>query len=126
VARNNNELVATWGNLANRVLSFCYKHWDGHVPDIDESTLRPADKDLIAAIENGFEAVGSEFEAVRLRAALSEAMRMATTVNVYLDENAPWKAIKTDKDAAALTVFTALKAIDSLMVLFSPFLPFKS
>ncbi|HEY5731562.1 MAG TPA: methionine--tRNA ligase, partial [Anaerolineales bacterium] len=50
VARNNNELVATWGNLANRVLSFCYKHWDGHVPEVDKSALRPADLDLIAAI----------------------------------------------------------------------------
>ena len=126
VARNNNELVATWGNLANRVLSFCYKHWEGHVPDIDKSALRPADLDLIAAIENGFNTVGAEFEAVRLRSALSEAMKLATTVNVYLDENAPWKAVKTDKDSAALTVFTALKAIDSLKVLFSPFLPFTS
>jgi methionyl-tRNA synthetase len=126
VARNNNELVATWGNLANRVLSFCYKHWDGHVPDIDESALRPADLDLIAAIENGFDAVGAELDAVRLRSALGEAMKLATKVNVYLDENAPWTAIKTDKDAAALTVYTALKAIDSLKVMFSPFLPFTS
>jgi hypothetical protein len=42
VARNNGELVATWGNLANRVLAFCYKHWDGHVPEIDPAALRPA------------------------------------------------------------------------------------
>ncbi|MDX1379060.1 MAG: methionine--tRNA ligase [Anaerolineales bacterium] len=126
VARNNNELVATWGNLANRVLSFCYKHWEGHVPPIDESALRPTDLDLIAAIENGFASVGAELDAVRLRSALGEAMKLATAVNVYLDENAPWKAVKTDKDAAALTIFTALKAIDSLKVLFSPFLPFTS
>ena len=126
VARNNNELVATWGNLANRVLSFCYKHWDGHVPDVDESALRPADLELIAAIEDGFNSVGTEFEAVRLRSALGEAMKLATAVNVYLDVNAPWTAIKTDKDSAALTVFTALKAIDSLKVMFSPFLPFTS
>jgi len=53
-------------------------------------------------------------------------MKLATTVNQYLDINAPWTAIKTDKDSAALTVFTALKAIDSLKVLFSPFLPFTS
>ena len=126
VARNNNELVATWGNLANRVLSFCYKHWDGHVPPVDESALRPADLDLIATIENGFNSVGAELEAVRLRSALGEAMKLATAVNVYLDVNAPWTAIKTDKDAAALTVYTALKAIDSLKVMFSPFLPFTS
>jgi len=126
VARNNNELVATWGNLANRVLSFCYKHWEGHVPSVDESALRPADLDLLASIENGCMSVGAELDAVRLRSALSEAMKLATAVNVYLDVNAPWTAIKTDKDSAALTVFTALKSIDSLKVLFSPFLPFTS
>jgi methionyl-tRNA synthetase len=124
VARNNNELVATWGNLANRVLAFCYKHWEGHVPAVDESALRPADLDLLAAIQNGFNAVGAEYEAVRLRSAVSETMRLATAVNQYLDVNAPWTAIKTDRDSAALTVCTALKAIDSLKVLFSPVLPF--
>ena len=126
VARNNYELVATWGNLANRVLAFCYKHWDGHVPAVDESTLRDPDRNLLAVIENGFITVGAELEAVRLRSALAEAMKLATAVNVYLDVNAPWTAIKTDKASAALTVFTALKAIDSLKVLFSPFLPFTS
>ena len=53
-------------------------------------------------------------------------MKLATAVNVYLDENAPWTAIKTDKSSSALTIFTALKAIDSLKVIFSPFLPFTS
>jgi len=126
VARNNNELVATWGNLANRVLAFCYKNWDGHVPDVDVSTLRPADRNLLAVIENGFATVGAELEAVRLRSALGETMKLATAVNQYLDVNAPWTAIKTDKASAALTVYTALKAIDSLKVMFSPFLPFTS
>ncbi len=126
VARNNNELVATWGNLANRVLAFCYKNWDGQVPSIDVSTLRPADLELLATIENGFNTVGAELEAVRLRSALGEAMKLATVVNQYLDTNAPWSAIKTDKDSAAKTVYTALKAIDSLKVMFAPFLPFTS
>jgi methionyl-tRNA synthetase len=124
VARNNNELVATWGNLANRVLAFCYKNWDGHVPDVDASTLRPADLELLAAIENGFNTVGAELEAVRLRSALGEAMKLATVVNQYLDVNAPWSAIKVDKAEAGKTVYTALKAIDSLKVMFAPFLPF--
>jgi len=124
VARNNNELVATWGNLANRVLAFCYKNWEGYVPDVDVNTLRPSDLNLLATIENGFNTVGAELEAVHLRAALGEAMKLATAVNVYLDVNAPWTALKTDKAAAALTVYTALKAIDSLKVMFAPFLPF--
>jgi methionyl-tRNA synthetase len=126
VARNNNELVATWGNLANRVLAFCYKNWEGFVPNVDLSTLRDADLELLKTIENGFNVVGAELEAVRLRSALSEAMKLATVVNVYLDVNAPWSAFKTDKDAAGKTVYTALKAIDSLKVMFSPFIPFTS
>jgi len=132
VARNNNELVATWGNLANRVLAFCYKNWEGYVPSFDEVAaqgggtppLRDGDKQLLTTIENGFNTVGAELEAVHLRAALGEAMKLATAVNVYLDVNAPWTALKTDKAAAALTVYTALKAIDSLKVMFAPFLPF--
>jgi len=128
VARNNNELVATWGNLANRVLSFCYKHWEGHVPgDTGEPmSLREADIELLKTIENGFNLVGAELDAVRLRSALSETMKLATAVNQYLDVNAPWSAVKTDKDGAAKTVYTALKAIDSLKVMFAPFIPFTS
>jgi len=132
VARNNNELVATWGNLANRVLSFCYKHWEGFVPDVpfDDAqgapALRPADLDLLAAIEAGFNSVGAELDAVRIRSALGETMKLATAVNQYLDVNAPWSAVKTDKDGAAKTIYTALKAIDSLKIMFSPFIPFTS
>lgn len=126
VARNNNELVATWGNLANRVLSFCYKHWEGFVPNVDVTTLRPADLELLATIEAGFNSVGAELDAVRLRSALSETMKLATVVNQYLDVNAPWSAVKTDKDGAAKTIYTALKAIDSLKVMFAPFIPFTS
>jgi len=120
--RNNNELVATWGNLANRMLSFAHKHWDGHVPDPGE--LRAEDNEILAAVEAGFHTVGEHLEAVRLRAALFEAMRLASEVNKYLDKAAPWFEIKSDKAAAAKTVFTALRAIDSLKVLLSPFLPF--
>jgi methionyl-tRNA synthetase len=126
VARNNNELVATWGNLANRVLSFCYKHWDGHVPDVDPASLRPADLELLAVIDGGFESVGVLYDGVKLRAALGETMKLATAVNQYLDTLAPWKQVKEDKAEAAKTVYTALKAIDSLRVLFAPILPFTS
>ncbi|MAT42047.1 MAG: methionine--tRNA ligase [Anaerolineaceae bacterium] len=122
--RNNDELVATWGNLANRVLSFAYKHWEGIVPDPGEHTQM--DLDLINTVEAGFDSVGKEIEAVRLRAALQEAMRIASEVNKYLDQTAPWVTIKTDKPAAARAIYTAMRAIDSLKVLFSPFIPFTS
>ncbi len=124
VTRNNSELVATWGNLANRVLSFTYKHWEGHAPQVE--SLREADLALLAVIEAGFNTIGEHLDAVRLRLALQECFRLATEVNRYLDANAPWTAIKTDRDSAAQTIFTALKAIDSLKVLFAPFLPFTS
>jgi methionyl-tRNA synthetase len=120
--KNNDELVATWGNLVNRVLSFTYKHWDGVVPDPGE--LRPADHELIAAVNAGFDTVAKEMEAVHLRAALGEAMRLASEVNKYLDDNAPWFEIKTDKNAAAKSVYTAIQAIDSIKIMLAPFIPF--
>jgi methionyl-tRNA synthetase len=126
VARNNNELVATWGNLVNRVLSPTVKNWEGIVPDIKIEDLRIPDRDLLGVIEEGFDTVGNNLEAVRLRSAVDEAMQLATQVNRYLDANAPWITIKTDRDSAALTYFTALRAIDSLKIIFAPILPFTS
>lgn len=124
VRRNNDDLVATWGNLANRVLSFAHKHWEGIVPDPGE--LRPDDLELLDKVEAAFDSVGDNLAAVRLRAALQEALSIAREVNGYLDR-APWfGVIKEDRQAAATTVYTALRAIDSLKILFAPFLPFSS
>ena len=120
--RNNDELVATWGNLANRVLSFAYKNWEGVVPD--PGTLSADDQALLDQVEKGFETVGKELEAVRLRSALGEAMRLASEVNKYLDTSAPWFTIKKDKAEAGRSIFVAMKAIDSLKIMFAPFLPF--
>jgi methionyl-tRNA synthetase len=122
VRHNNNELVATWGNLANRVLTFAYRNWDGRVPDPGE--LRPQDEALLAKVDAGFQTVGDLLAAVKLRAALGEALVLATEANRYLDQQGPWFEIKQDKAEAARTVYTALRAIDSLKVLFAPFLPF--
>ncbi len=124
VRRNNDELVATWGNLANRVLSFAYKHWEGQVPE--PGTLEAEDQELLRQVEAGFVRVGEQIRAVHLRAALNEAMLLAGEVNKYLDRTAPWFQIKEDRVRAGTTVYTALRAIDSLKVLLSPFLPFTS
>ena len=125
--RNNDELLANWGNLANRVLSFTYKNWDGQVPsDEQQCEIRPADTEVLATVSAGFENVGELISSVRLRAALNECLRLASEVNKYLDQAAPWFEVKNDKLAAGRTVYTALKAIDSLKVLFAPFLPFSS
>jgi methionyl-tRNA synthetase len=122
--RNNDELVATWGNLANRVLAFTYKNFDGKIPD--PGTLTEEDNALIKQVESGFLSVAQEMDAVHLRAALGEAMRLATEVNRYLDITAPWQSIKVDRAAAARSVYTAIRAIDSIKVLLAPFLPFTS
>ena len=122
--RNNDELLAAWGNLANRVLSFAYKHWDGVVPEPGD--LRGDDKELLAQVESGFEEIGALLEAVRLRVAIRETMGIVRLVNKYLDR-APWfKVVKEDKVSAATTVYTALCAIDNLKILLAPFLPFSS
>ena len=124
LSRNNDELVATWGNLANRVISFAYKHWEGKVPVPGD--LGSEDHKLLQVIEGGFETIGAHLEAVQIRAALQEAMRLAREANGYLDR-APWfKVIEEDKPAAAKTVYTALRAVDSLKILFAPFVPFSS
>ncbi len=88
--------------------------------------LTELDRTLLETVEGGFETVARELEAVHLRAALSEAMRLASEVNRYLDQTAPWSALKVDRQAAARAVYVALRAIDSLKVMFAPFLPFSS
>jgi methionyl-tRNA synthetase len=119
--KNNDELVATWGNLANRVLSFAYTKFDGKIPEPGE--LTDEDISLLRQVDDGFQSVAQEMEAVRLRAALGEAMRLATEVNRYLDITAPWQAIKKDRQAAARAIYTAIRAIDSIKMLLAPFLP---
>ncbi|QPC82789.1 methionine--tRNA ligase [Phototrophicus methaneseepsis] len=122
--RVNNELLAAWGNLVNRVVGFAYKRYDGIVPVTDELTI--VDNTLIERIESGFETVGSLLEQVKLREALTEAMALAREVNGYLDERAPWKTYKEDKNDAGRSIYTALRAIDNLKIILSPFLPFSS
>ncbi len=124
VTRNNNELLAAWGNLVNRVLKFAHKHFEGTVPSPGE--LREIDREILAKVEGGFPRVGELLAAVKLRDALAETMALAREVNAYLDR-APWfKVIKQDRQAAATTIYTALRCIDNLKTLFAPFLPFSS
>lgn len=126
ITLNNGQLLATWGNLANRMLSFSYKNWSGRLPDINLDELREIDLELLNKVEKQFEFIGGEYKAIRLRSALSECLKLATEVNKYIDANAPWKSIKEDRMAAALSVYTAIRAIDSLKIAFSPILPFTS
>jgi methionyl-tRNA synthetase len=124
LARVNSELLAAWGNLVNRMLSFAYKRFDGRVPTYDR--LTEADHAIIARTEAGFEQVGELIEAVRLREALSIAMGIVREVNAYVNERAPWATIKTDPADAARSVYATLRAIDNLKTILAPFMPFSS
>ena len=120
--RNNDELVATWGNLVNRIVSFTNKHYDGAVPQPDQ--LDEADRALLDRVESAFTTIGDLINLCKFKAALAETMAVARDVNKYVDDKAPWFSIKTDRVRTATTLYVALRAIDSLKVLFAPFLPF--
>jgi methionyl-tRNA synthetase len=121
VVRNNNELVATWGNLANRMLSFAYQQFDGRVPEPGD--LDAADGALLEKVEGGFQTVGELFAACKFRTALGEALALAREANGYLDRKAPWFQIKEDRARAAMTVYVTLRVVDNLKTILSPILP---
>jgi methionyl-tRNA synthetase len=123
VRRNNDELVANWGNLVNRVLTSAFRNF-GEVPDPGELTL--ADLAVLADVEAGFEVVGPLIEAARFKAGLAEAMKLASRVNQYMAEAAPWALLESDRRRAGTVLYVALRCLDSLKVLFTPFLPFSS
>jgi methionyl-tRNA synthetase len=106
------------------VLTFAQRNFDGIVPE--PGLLTPADEGMLATVEHGFSAVAAAIEAVHLREGLNEAMTVARAANRYLDEQAPWKAIKTDRAAAARAVWTMLQALNGLKLLFAPYTPFSS
>jgi len=123
VRRNNDELLANWGNLVNRTLVNAHRNF-GEVPAPRE--LADADEQVLAAVAAGFDAVGSLIEQVRFKAALAEAMRISSLANQYIAEQAPWALVKTDRERAATVLYVALRCVDSLKTLLAPFLPFTS
>jgi methionyl-tRNA synthetase len=123
VRRNNDELVATWGNLVLRTLTNAHRNF-GEVPEPGELTTR--DRELLGQVERAFDTVGAEIEAARFRAGLTEALRVAREANKYLNDEAPWALIESDRPRAATVLFVALRAVDGLKTLFTPFVPFSS
>jgi methionyl-tRNA synthetase len=123
VRRNNDELVATWGNLAHRTLVNAHRRF-GEVPRPGE--LAAGDKSLIETVESGFAKVGGHLEGARFRAALQELLHLSALVNQYLTEMEPWKLITTDRERAGTVIYVALRCVDALKVMFAPFLPFSS
>jgi len=123
--RVNNELVAAWGNLVNRMLGFAYKRYDGVVPD-PKGELTAVDQAIIKQSEDAFEIVGELLTKVKLKEALDTAMTVVRDANAYLTVREPWKRIKEDPDDAAKAVYAVLKVIDNCKMLLAPFLPFSS
>ena len=120
VRRNNEELVATWGNLVQRVFTQIQNNKDAITTP---SSLEPVDEELLKEAHKAFVEIGKYIEAVELKTALQESMRYVSKVNVYLNETEPWKVIKEDQDRAGRILYTALQAIDACANLLYPFMP---
>lgn len=124
VRSNNDELVATYGNLVHRVLTMTVRNFDGRVPE--PGTLDGASCEFLDQAESCIEEVGGHVEACSFRMGLASAMSLAHSANRYLDRKEPWRAIRSDRDDAAKTLWVALAAINCLKTLLCPFLPFSS
>jgi methionyl-tRNA synthetase len=123
VRRNNDELLANWGNLVNRTPVNAYRNF-GEVPHPGE--LSDDDRRVLEGVDGAFETVGALIDQGRFRAAIAEAMRTSTLANQYVAEQAPWALVQSDRERAATVLYIALRAVDSLKTLFAPFLPFSS
>jgi methionyl-tRNA synthetase len=124
VRRNNEELVATYGNLVNRVLTFNYRNFDGKIPT--PGPLDDADRALLDSARNAMDDVDASLGACRFKAAISRIFALAQESNRYLDAKAPWRSIKEDREAAATTLWASIAVINCLKTLLHPFMPFSS
>ena len=122
--RNNDELVATYGNLVHRVLTFTHRNFDGTVPTPDE--LDNQSKELINKAHVALEDVDRFLSRCQFKGGIKVAMALAQEANRYLDNKAPWKAIKHDRQSAATTVYVVLSLLSVLKIMLYPFLPFSS
>ena len=123
-ARNNNELVAIYGNFINRALVLTKKYFDGQVPVCGE--LTDYDKETIEEFKNVKNTLESLLNNFRFRDAQKEAMNLARIGNKYLADTEPWKLAKTDMDRTATVLHVALQIAANLAIAFEPFLPFSS
>ena len=121
-ARNNNELVAIYGNFVNRVMVLTHKYFEGHVPPVNQpSATATATLEKMSAFP---EKIGTAIAHYRFREASQELMNLARLGNKYLADEEPWKKIKTDPEAVAEILHTALQITALLAVVSEPILPF--
>ena len=122
--RNNDELVATYGNLAHRVLTFTYRNFDERVPE--PGPLDASSEALLRRSQEALSTTGDRLGRCHFREAIWTALGLAQDANRYLDEKAPWRTLREDRAATSTSLHTALTAIACLKQLFYPFLPFSS
>jgi len=120
-ARNNNELVAIYGNFINRVLVLSHKYFDGKV--MPAGSLSEQDQEVVEQLKEFPDKIGNALENYRFREALSEFMNLARVGNKYLAEEEPWKLIKTDSDRVQTVLNIGLQVAANLAILSQPFLP---
>lgn len=123
-ARNNNELVAIFGNFINRVVVLTNKYYEGKVPEA--GNFSEIDLETLASLKQFPETISSSIERYRFREAGQELMNLARLGNKYLADEEPWKVIKQDEDRVKTIMFVALQIATALAVLSEPFLPFTS
>ena len=123
-ARNNNELVAVYGNFVNRALQLTKKYYDGVVPQ--PGAFTPQDRETISEFQNVKAGVEKLLEDFRFRDAQKEAMNLARIGNKYLADAEPWKVIKTDPERVKTVLYLSLQLVANLATAFEPFLPFSS
>jgi methionyl-tRNA synthetase len=120
VRRNNDELVAGWGNLVNRTISMTAKNL-GAIPAAGE--LAEIDRNLLAASRAAFDSIGALIERNRQKAAIGEVMKLVGEANKYLSDTAPWKLKNEDPARMASVLHTTLQVVDDVKTLITPFLP---
>ena len=123
-ARNNNELVAIFGNFINRVVVLTNKYYEGIVPK--PSTFSEIDEETLAKMKAYPAVISSSIERYRFREASQELMNLARLGNKYLADEEPWKVIKVDEERTKTIMYVALQIASALAVLSEPFLPFTS
>jgi len=124
IRRNNNELVATYGNLVHRVLAFTYRSFDGCVPVPGELDTRS--QALLNRAKDTLNTMDGLLYHCHFREAIRSAMSLAQEANRYLDEKSPWKTIKQDRQASATALYVAISVLSCLRTVLYPFLPFSS
>ncbi len=120
VRRNNDELVATWGNLVNRAVSFAARNI-GAVPEA--GLLNATDAAVLEHSRRSFDAVGQELARSRFKNAATEAMRTVAEANKYMSEQAPWKLRESDPERMRTILHVVLQLVDDAKTLLTPFLP---